>query len=419
MGVKQEGNEDNRRAVQAIHRHTSFRSSRIGYALQPFCRERSSETAARMARYGAVHGGLQHLPQARFARTATPARFDLEEVQAIRETWRHWAEWIRRHRLLFGVVISAWILPMLLSPTHPIAVYGYLAASYRLPLTPEAFASTGADLTSFLRSPAQIQRYKADLLDDMLDKRSSKFFVIVRCRNGALRQEPIRTWNGFLPEGLPPVLCRWLDRKEFPFLGDEVDVWLRGNEIIAVGHYHAFGGAPSAGDARARQFSDLPEIVIANGVVPMIYLNGDIVLYGDDVAVSEEMFRFMRARESHFVMNGSLEVSWFERPSPALKSVLGFLRDYRSVDIGSKNEVAAEISRLCIEFKEFYQAVFTKGFEPSNYGEDVEKWNFLHSLHCLEFWASSPCHTPKPMNADCSLEAMSATDNNGVKAAPH
>jgi hypothetical protein len=331
--------------------------------------------------YDTAHPGLNHLPDRKLTRATAKVRFALEAAQATDGAWRSWGRWIRRHRLLLTVVALALILPVLLSPTHPVAVYGYLAASYDPLLLADAFAHSGADLTSFLTSPVQVRRYKADLLEDMMDTRSSKLFVIVRCPDGALRQEAIRTWNGFLPKELPLFLSSWLDRKELPFLGDEVDTWLRGNEIIAVGHYHAFGGAPSAGDICAQDFSDLPEIVIANGLVPMVYLDGAVVAYGNDVAVSEQVFTALRALEPRLIMDVTHDFPISREPSPALRSFLGFLRDYRNVGIRRRDSVARGIRELCVEFKYDYRAVFKKGFFPSAYENDLDKVDLLENLY--------------------------------------
>jgi hypothetical protein len=249
------------------------------------------------------------------------------------------------------------------------------------------FAATGKDLTSFLTSPAQVRRYRTDLLEDMLDTRTGKFFVIVRCPDGALRQEAIRTWNGLLPVGLPSWMCSWLDRKELPFLGDEVDTWLRGNEIVARGHYHAFGGSPSTGDILAQYVFELPEIVVANGVVPMVYLDGDIVPYGDNVVVSEEVFRSLRTLELSLTMAGTQNFTFTPEPSPVLRSFLGYLRDYRNVDIGRRDRVAKGIYELCVAFRKDYRNVFASGYIMVYYDDDPDKFQFVERLSSLQAWA--------------------------------
>jgi hypothetical protein len=281
------------------------------------------------------------------------------------------------------------MLPALLSPTHPIAVYGFLLESYQPSITPEAFASSRSDLTSFLTAPAQVQRYKTDLREDMLDRRSGRLFVIVRDPHGKLWQERIRTWNGFLPEALPAFLSNWLDRKELPFLGDEVDTRLRGNEILAMGHYHAFGGPPSAGDTHAQWFSELPEVVVVNGVVPLIYLNGNVIPYGDDVLVTEDVFRSLRTLERSLTMDGSQSFSWSEEPSETVKSFLGYLRDYRNVEISRKDSVARGILQLCVEFKHHHRTVFTEGFLLAPYENDLDRFNLLENLQTLQGWADT------------------------------
>ena len=192
----------------------------------------------------------------------------------------------KRYRILLTVLIAALLLPAVLSPTHPIAVYGYLFDTYVPPLMAPVAAGVDDGLTDFLITPDQLDRYRDELFADFNDERGGKLFVIVRESGGDFRHEPIRTWNSFLPEELPTAISRWLDRKELPYLGDSVDLWMNGDEIVAVGHYHPYGGGPSPGDQRAQSFSKFAEVVVSNGIVPMVYLHGEIIPYGNNVKIS-------------------------------------------------------------------------------------------------------------------------------------
>ena len=386
MRLKPGVGERTRAAVQAFYEYATGCSGGAGRWVQQFCLARPSEAQILVEMYDAAHPRLNHLLARKLTRVETKVRVALEDAQESEGGWHGWGRWSRRHRLLLTVVTLVLILPVLLSPTHPIAVYGYLAASYDPSLLPEALAYSGTDLTSFLTSPAQVRRYKADLLEDMMDMRSGKLFVIVRCSDGALRQEAIRTWNGFLPDRLPSSLSTWLDRKELPYLGDKVDTWLRGNEIIAMGHYHAFGGPPSAGDRCAQYLSDLPEIVVVNGLVPMTYLDGKVVSYGDDVVVSEEIFRFLYALQPSLMMDLTRYFSFSEKPSPALRSFLGFLKDHRDVHISRRDSVAIGIGQLYVEFKDDYRTVFTEGFRRCAYENDLDKSYLLSCLYNIDNW---------------------------------
>lgn len=394
MRLKPGVSDEIRQAVQAFQPYLARCTGSTGRVVRCFCREQPTEAKVLVEFFDAMHPGLNHLASRMFTRTATKLRFALEDARETEGESRRWGGWMRRHRLLFTVVTLVLILPMVLSPTHPIAVYVFLAESYHPSLTPVAFASSGTDLPSFLVSPAQVRRYKTELREDMLDRRSGGLFVIVRCLDGTLQQEDIRTWNGFLPASLPVFLSNWLDRKELPFLGDEVDTWLRGNEIIAMGHYHAFGGPPSAGDTHAQWFSGLPEVVVVNGVVPMIYLNGHVISYGVDVVVSDDVFRSLRTLELSLTMDGTQNFSWSEEPSETLTSFLGFLRDYENVDISRKDHVARGIRQLCLKFKDDYRSVFTEGFILAPYENDPGRSNFLGNLQSLHGWAETHKWTP-------------------------
>ncbi|MCC6698472.1 MAG: hypothetical protein IT365_22810 [Candidatus Hydrogenedentes bacterium] len=293
---------------------------------------------------------------------------------------------------LLAAFCTLMALPMLFSPTHPVAVYGYLADMYTSPLTPKAFAYSSFDMEAFLLSPDQVKRYRRELVEDALDDYTGKLFAIVREPDGALCQKPIRTWNGLVPRVLPAFLSAWLDRKELPFLGDEVELWLQGYEIIAMGHYHPFGGPPSPGDSAAQYLSHLPEVVIVNGLVPMVYLNGDVLVYGTNVAVTEEVYRSMRGLQGNLVMDPNQEVPIGTEPTPGLRSYLGYLRDNREVDISSREAIARDTLHLCEEFKESNSCVFSEGYVPEiigAYDGDQDRLLVIANLRCITMWGTA------------------------------
>jgi hypothetical protein len=212
--------------------------------------------------------------------------------------------------------------------------------------------------------------------------------VISRQADGTLQQDGIRTWNDFLPAGLSPSIDTWLDHKEFPFLGDEVEVWLRGDRIEAVGHYHAYGGPPSRGDALAERFTGLPEVVVVNGLVPFVYMNRDLVEYGQNVQVTHEVFRSMRSLESMIRMNVDGQYLLPESPTGNLKSFLGYLRDHRGVDIESLEKISGSVEQLSHEIERDYAAVLPKGFHVNSYkANDPDAYNFLSALRSLRCWS--------------------------------
>jgi len=281
------------------------------------------------------------------------------------------------------------MLPMALSPTHPIAVYGFLAAAYFPSMTPPVHAGTESGLAEFLVSPGQVTQYRRDLLDDMADTAGGHLFAITRDRDGRIAHAPIRTWNSFLPDRLPTSMRAWLDRKEFPFLADEVELWLVGHSILAMGHYHAFGGPPSAGDRLAQSIKKTPEVVISNGLVPFVYLRGEILPYGDVVEVTPEVFRAMRALDSNLTMAVHLDLAIAENPSPVMKSFLGYLRDHRNIDISHTSAVAQEVLEHWHQFKRDYAPCFIHGFTISPYLQQPDHARVLQHLVALNGWATS------------------------------
>jgi hypothetical protein len=280
-------------------------------------------------------------------------------------------------------------LPAALSPTRPIAVYSYLAARYLPGILQNVHADTPGDLEEFLVAPEQVERYREELLADMAETRSGRLFAVVRSPDNRLEVTPIRTWNTFLPETLPAAVNAWLDRKEFPFLADQVTLWQEGRTIIAMGHYHVYGGGPSSGDRLAQEFSELPEVVVSNGIVPVVYLRGALLPYGGDVPISQEVFRKMRALDRALTME-IREVSVnATQPSVALVSFLAYLRDRRGVDTTCLQDVAREVALLSTEFKEDYAAHFEAGFGPLYYADNLDQVSLLNNLSTLVTWSIS------------------------------
>jgi hypothetical protein len=276
---------------------------------------------------------------------------------------------------------------MALSPAHPLAVYGYLADTCGFLLIGPRTTVQEEELKAFLTTPAQVARYREELLEDVKDVNSGKLFVIVRTLEGTLKQEPVRTLNGFLPESLPLSMSSWLDRKEIPFLQDEVAIWLGGSAIVARGHYHSFGGTPSKGDSWAQFLSDAPEIVVTNGLIPSIFLNGRLVPYGHDVRISERVFRALRSLEDGLLIGVTGEYHFPEEPTENLKSFLGFLEDYRGVDISSTDEIRDAIGQLHTEFVCAYRDVFPAHSSGKAYNqENADFRDFFYRIAQFDQW---------------------------------
>tara|TARA_R110001592_G_scaffold173420_4_gene412081 strand:+ start:557 stop:1651 length:1095 start_codon:yes stop_codon:yes gene_type:complete len=291
-----------------------------------------------------------------------------------------------RRRGLYLTIGFMMLLPILLAPTHPIAVYAFLADTYGRPLIEIEPREIDPDLEAFLITPHQLSRYRDDLRSDMLDTRTGWLFAIVRGVDGRLEQAPIRTWNTFLPDVVHKFLGGWLDQKEIPYLGDAVALWMDGGTIVAMGHYHPFGGGPSAGDRRAQSLSLYAEVVVSNGVIPMVYVEGEVVPYGAHARISVDVFRNIRALEKSLLMEVKDIPIAMKVPSRELISVLAYLRDYRGANLTDKKDVAATLSTLCLEFRAIHEPVFQNGFSPLAYQSDPDKLAVLHNLINLEFW---------------------------------
>lgn len=317
--------------------------------------------------------------------------------------------WLRRRRVLLAILAGIALLPMLLAPTHPIAVYGYLASRYLPDLVPEVWARTQPGLAEFLLSPPQLARYREELVEDLLDTRGGRLFAIVRMPDGSLAQEPIRTWNALLPPSMPVSVNQRLDRKEFPFLGDAVALWLEDKTIVAMGHYHPFGGGPSPGDIRAQQFSSLPEVVVSNGMVPVVYLRGVLVPYGTDVPVNEDLYRSLRTLEWSLHLDHRASPDIPPAPTPALVSFLAYLQDYMKIDLDDMDGVQNAIGTLCEDLAMRCAPAFTRGQEQRAYRDNPDVEHLVRCIQNVRLWVSSMGYGRVAMRREFRLVADGAT----------
>ena len=296
---------------------------------------------------------------------------------------------LRAHRIMASLLFVVAVLPMALAPTHPLSVYGFLAHRYAGSFFATAPADGGDELPGFLTSEAQVARYREEICGDMRDSSGGMIFAIVRATDGGYRHEAIRTWNSFLPDALPKSIRTYMDYKEIPYLGDEVALWLRGEAIVAMGHYHPFGGGPSRGDRLARSFSATSEVVVSNGLIPFVYLDGAMLSYGDAGHLNSDVFRSIRMMEKCLTMAlGEVPVD-AGQPTAGLQAFLAYLKESRHVDINDKEAIGAEVTGLCDEFRRTYASAFTAGFSPSNYPGDLDRESMLWNLSTTEMWASS------------------------------
>ncbi|MCC6794396.1 MAG: hypothetical protein IT366_04700 [Candidatus Hydrogenedentes bacterium] len=278
------------------------------------------------------------------------------------------------------------LLPMALSPTHPIAVYAYLA-DYYLPFWGPAMSPAPDDeLRAFLLSERQLERYRTDLKEDVWAVNTGKLFTVVRRHDGTLEQRGVRTWNEFLPNRLPAYVAKRLDRKEISFLGDVVDAYLHSERIEAMGHYHSFGGPPSRGDQLAGHITRLPEIVVSNGIYPMVYLKGSILSFGPVTTRNEVSSLIARLDEG--LQSGVAPETIIPRAATdTTESFLSYLRHRRGVDVESLDEIRNAILELCSDFRGDFKGLYETDIAIYE-KEDRDVYQLLHSVSVLDGWAT-------------------------------
>lgn len=301
----------------------------------------------------------------------------------------------RFRRRVWCALAGLLALPALLSPEHPVAVYGYLGASWLSVLVPRAQAANQEGLEEFLVSEAQVARYRTGLVADLVDPVSGGLFAIARNRHGALHHVRIRSWNASLPHGLPGPLRKWLDRKEFPRLDDHVALWLHGDEAVALGHYHAFGGGPSKGDRVAQFFSETPEVVVANGIIPVVYLRGRHLPYGPLPTCSSDVGRLVRPMEINLAMDHQRHPPADGSVGEYTRSYLAYLARFHGMKSPSRAAVARETIALCESFEAAHRAGFSRGFRASRYQDDLDRMLMIRHVAALKGWSDVVLKCPR------------------------
>jgi len=375
MGLKIDNSV--RRAIESIGSN--------GPSVESFIESHPEEARVLIRFHDDTYSGINHV----FDRRRSPSRkieTVIEDVKEVKGVFPRIKRFFGRHLIGSAAVGLTALLPAIASPSHPIASYGYLAHSY---FGDKVSVSEG-EKKEFLVSSDQLKTYKDMLVKDAELPVGERSSVLVVDSEGNLSQEEVRTWNELIPDfvsrAVPEFVRFSLDGKNLPRLDDKVALWLRGKEIVGEGHFHVYGEKPSFGDLVAQKFSPNDQYVIANGLVPRVYFNGEMISYKDNVAVLDHILKVMRGQESIFPENlGDRNLSNEERLE-AVRSFLGFLRDYHGVDINSIVEIQDSLKRISSEFKEDYKGVFTRGFHSEDYS-DPNLSEFLKSLFAVDAFA--------------------------------
>lgn len=374
------------RATCAFCRHRHIRNCRSCDEVASFIHAESAAAQTLVAYYDSCYPGINGIFHRALVDPKTKTRHALAESRHHLGCKPQAGKWLRRHATMVALASFVLLLPMMLSPTHPIAVYFYLA-EYYLPFGgPAASPATDGELRAFLLSERQLSRYRTDLQDDVWAVNTGKLFTIVRRHDGALEQRGVRTWNEFLPNRLPAFIVKRLDRKEISFLGDVVDAYLHSARIEAMGHYHSYGGPPSRGDQLAGQVTKLPEIVVSNGIYPMVYLRGSILDFGP-VAADNEVLKAV-ARLDEGLQSGAPTENLIPRAATdTTMSFLSYLRYRRGVDIQSLDAIRNEVLGLCADFRGDFRSLYKKDMDAYEQ-EDLDVYQLLHNVGVLDGWAT-------------------------------
>lgn len=393
-----------RKAVDSFHSNGPIRD---------FVDSHPEESRVLIDFHDAKYSGWNHV----FDRRRSPEKkikIAIEDAQEVNGLFPKFGRLLKRH--LVGSVAAGILAlsPSMLSPTHPLASYGYLTHIH----FGEKRDISDEVKKDFLVNPEQTLNHTNILVEDADLLVGEKSVVLTLGDNGKLSQEKIRTWNelipGFVANNFPDFFRFWLDGKHLSRLDDKVDLWLEGKEIVAEGHFHVYGEEPSFGDLVAQKLAPIDQYVIANGIVPRVYFNGELVPYsGEEVVVLDHVMKFMRGQENIFPEKiGNRDLSNEERLE-AVRSFLGFLRDNRHVDINSVPEIQDSLEDLLDNFKDQYAFAFNKGFNPRDYS-DPNVSNFLDSLVAVDAFTRVYKYTPRYIMRNYPLEYFGLVNEQGA-----
>lgn len=274
-----------REKIRGLFGTSLFKES---YTIKTFIREKPEETKV-LTDYFKENTGIVE-------RTTTwskeaKVKTALKEYHVSKEP-NAFKRFMKRHPAVWKTVVGGLIAGQgyfsARAPNHPLSVDTYLVKEQIKRVLNHSEQYSREKLEDFLIIKEQIERYPVDCLEDAKDPFSEKAFVIIE-KDGKLEQKEIRTIN----KNIPFIPASFLDRKHITRIDDEMDLVAQGYKIVANGHYHVWGEPPSEGDRIAGMISGKNEIVVANGFVPLIYFNSNLVSFGKDMVIDHKLSSFL------------------------------------------------------------------------------------------------------------------------------
>ena len=95
-----------------------------------FIKAESEAAETLVTYYDSWYPGINGILHRAYAGPKTKVRLALAESRFRMGCEPQGGKWLRRHVSMVSLAVFVLLLPMMLSPTHPIAVYAYLAAYY-------------------------------------------------------------------------------------------------------------------------------------------------------------------------------------------------------------------------------------------------------------------------------------------------
>lgn len=331
----------------------------------------------------------------------------------ISQTPNPFKRFLKKHKSIIPAIVATQAFVSALSPNHPIMVDVYLADRVHEKMAELVVGSEDDKkrVNDFISNADLYDGQLASFVEDVSISTSEKTFAIVS--NGPdLEIRNIRTFNSLLNPPLDIFFKKFnfdfpmynhlrfstynfLDNRSYIRLDDLVDLWLKDYDIIALGHYHSFGGPPSFQDIISQKITAGPDVVLSNGFVPFNYLDGEFVPYNGNFDISEnttDLFWKVTGGVSAALPYSSDDAEYLtsdnvngDKPPELAKkyvnSFLGFLSQRYDIDPNDSIQLEKAIKyHHATNFRQFQQATL----DSANY-LPREVQSFVRHNECVPF----------------------------------
>jgi hypothetical protein len=297
-------------------------------------------------------------------------------------------------------VVGAQALISAMSPEHPLMVDAYLADNFKDLINDTVTGKKlieKEELNSFMTSITQFNRYEDELkmaAEKAVEERPEKGFIVVR-HNGKLEQRNLRNIFESLSTQFPDDIRLFLSNTSIYRLDDVVDIWMQGDKKVANGHYHPFGEAPSRIDLTMSQFTRGSDIVISNGLIPLVFIDGSLMPIKEEIKLDKETSKILDYNPPKFFSPiGISDFQYVQIDNGDYNNYfLGFFKRRYGSDSLKIDEMTSIIGKKFMEFERDYFRLYNQYL--SDHNRDIDSFAdnfkiFFDTQKGLALWAKDP-----------------------------